>query len=147
MRFVVPSTVLCWCLAVGVAVWTAMRLMVPPPHIAPAMPAEHSTKYSMDQSAEARLLGVETAGGLTPPAVKLIGVFASSAGRGAAVLSIEGQPAQSKMQGHEISNGWVLDEVAPTHIVLGRSGQRHRIDLPLPNADPTVLIRVPAGNE
>lgn len=107
------------------------------------MPSESSTKYQMDQSAEARLMGVETTGGLTPPSIKLLGLFASESGQGAAVMSIEGQPAQSKSVGEEVANGWTLDEVGPSFAVLVRSGQRHQVDLPLLQADPNMLIRMP----
>lgn len=153
-KFSIPSvspahfrrmTVLVWCLAVALAVWVALQLTVPAPQLAPAMPAESSVKYQMDQSAEARLMGVETAGGLTPPSVKLLGLFAGESGQGAAVLSIEGQAAQSISVGQTVANGWTLDEVGPSFAVLGRSGQRHQVDLPLMQADPNMLVRVPAN--
>ena len=153
-RFSLPSfspvhfrraTIVVWGLAIALAVWVVLQLTVPAPQLAPAMPAESSVKYQMDQSAEARLMGVETAGGLTPPSVKLLGLFASESGQGAAVLSIEGQPAQSKSVCEVVANGWTLDEVGPSFAVLGRSGQRHQVDLPVMQADPNMLVRVPAN--
>jgi general secretion pathway protein C len=134
-----------WLSAVGLAVWVFIKLFAPAPVLAPAMPAQVSANYQFDQSAEARLMGVETAGGLTPPSVNLLGVFANMQGQGAAVMSIEGQPAQSKRVGDEITNGWMLEEVGPTFAVMRRSGQRHQVNLPMLDADPNLLRRVPAS--
>ncbi|HEX4844412.1 MAG TPA: type II secretion system protein N [Limnobacter sp.] len=134
---------LLWALSVVVLVWVAIQLFAPSPTLAPAMPAQASANFQVDQSPEARLLGVETTGGLTPPAVNLLGVFANESGQGAAVMSIDGQPAQSKRVGDDVANGWVLEEVGPTFAVMRRSGQRHQVDLPVLNADPNLLRRVP----
>ncbi|HEX4919000.1 MAG TPA: type II secretion system protein N [Limnobacter sp.] len=134
---------LLWALAVGLFVWVVIQLLAPSPTLAPAMPAQASANFQIDQSPEARLLGVETTGGLTPPAVNLLGVFANESGQGAAVMSIDGQPAQSKRVGDEVANGWMLDEVGPTFAVMRRSGQRHQVDLPVLKADPNLLKRVP----
>lgn len=131
--------------AVALAVWVGIKLFAPAPQVAPAMPAQASAKYQIDQSPEARLMGVETAGGLTPPSVNLVGIFANSEGKGAAVMSIEGQPAQSKRVGEEVANGWTLEEVGPTFAVMRRSGQRHQVNLPILGADPNLLRRVPAN--
>ncbi|HEY1057176.1 MAG TPA: hypothetical protein VGE55_00440 [Limnobacter sp.] len=132
-----------WAAAAGLAVWLVIQWMAPAPVVAQAMPADMSAQFQMDQSAEARLLGVETAGGLTPPSVNVLGVFAAGDGTGAAVLSIEGQPAQSKSVGEEVANGWTLDEVGATFAVIGRSGQRVQLNLPVLQADPNLLKRVP----
>jgi general secretion pathway protein C len=137
---------LLWLCCTGVAVWIAVRLFAPAPQVAPAMPAQASPNYQVDHTPEARLMGVETAGGLTPPSVTLVGIFANSEGKGAAVMSIEGQPAQSKKVGDEVANGWTLEEVAPTFAVMRRSGQRHQVDLPILQADPNLLRRIPAEN-
>jgi general secretion pathway protein C len=134
-----------WLSAVGLAVWVLIKLFAPAPVVAPAMPAQASANYQIDQSPEARLMGVETAGGLTPPSVNLLGVFANSDGKGAAVMSIEGQPAQSRRVGDEVANGWTLEEVGPTFAVMRRSGQRHQVNLPILEADPNLLRRVPAN--
>lgn len=135
---------LLWAGAVALAVWVLIQLWAPAPVVAPQVPSQASARFQVDQSAEARLMGVETRGGLTPPSVNLLGIFANSEGKGAAVMSIEGQPAQSKRVGDEVSNGWVLDELGPTFAVLRRSGQRHQINLPIPGADPNLLRRIPA---
>ncbi|MCQ8897641.1 hypothetical protein NQT62_14460 [Limnobacter humi] len=132
-----------WAAAAGLSTWVVIQWMAPAPVVAQAMPADMSAQFQMDQSAEARLLGVETAGGLTPPSVSLMGVFAAGDGTGAAVLSIEGQPAQSKSVGDEVANGWTLDEVGPTFAVMGRSGQRVQLNLPVLQADPNLLKRAP----
>ena len=144
-RLIQAVRMLLWLLSVGLVVWVLIRLLAPAPEVAPAMPDQASAKYQIDQSPEARLMGVETAGGLTPPSVNLVGVFANSEGKGAAVMSIEGQPAQSKRVGEEVANGWTLEEVGPTFAVMRRSGQRHQVNLPILEADPNLLRRVPAS--
>ncbi|HEX4855192.1 MAG TPA: type II secretion system protein N [Limnobacter sp.] len=144
---VIPALrLLLWLACTALAVWIVIRFLEPAPQVAPAMPSQASASYQVDHSPEARLMGVETAGGLTPPSVNLVGVFANSAGQGAAVMSIEGQPAQSKRVGDEVANGWTLEEVGPTYAVMRRSGQRHQVDLPVLQADPNLLRRVPAEN-
>lgn len=144
-RLIQMTGLLLWLCSLGLAVWVLIKLFEPSPQIAPAMPEQASAKYQMDQSPEARLMGVETAGGLTPPSVNLLGVFANGEGLGAAVMSIEGQPAQSKRVGDEVANGWTLEEVGPTFAVMRRSGQRHQVNLPILQADPNLLRRVPAN--
>ena len=142
-RLVQGLRLLLWLASVALIVWVLVRLFEPAPQVAPAMPSQASQTYQIDQSLEARLMGVETAGGMTPPSVNLMGIFASSDGTGAAVMSIEGQPAQSKRVGDEVANGWELEAVGPTYAVMRRSGQRHQVDLPIPEADPSMLRRVP----
>ncbi|WP_334119027.1 type II secretion system protein N [Limnobacter sp.] len=144
-RLVPGLRTLLWLACVALAVWVLIQLFAPAPQVAPAMPAQASAKYQIDQSPEARLMGVETAGGLTPPSVSLLGIFANSEGKGAAVMSIEGQPAQSRRVGDEVANGWTLEEVGPTFAVMRRSGQRHQVNLPILEADPNMLRRVPAN--
>lgn len=144
-RLVQGLHMLLWLACVALAVWLLIQLFAPAPQVALAMPAQGSAKYQIDQSPEARLMGVETAGGLTPPSVNLLGIFANSEGKGAAVMSIEGQPAQSKRVGDEVANGWTLEEVGPTFAVMRRSGQRHQVNLPILEADPNMLRRVPAN--
>lgn len=122
--------------------WLLIQMLAPSVEVAPAMQSTPSARFQMNQSAEARLLGVETAGGLTPPSVKLMGVFASDQGQGAAVLSVEGKPATSYNVGDNVANGWRLSEVSATAAVITRSGQRHRVNLPSIALDPTLMKRV-----
>jgi general secretion pathway protein C len=136
--------VLCWCASLALLTWVVMQWMVPAPSLAPALPEQASNKFQMDQSAEARLLGVERAGGVTPPSVKVLGIFADAHGRGAAVLSVEGQASVSKSVGDEVANGWTLFQVEATRVVLDRQGLRHSVDLPIQRADPNMLVRVPS---
>lgn len=127
---------LMYAMSVVIVVAAVQRLRVPAPRIVPAMSATQSDKFQVDQSPEARLLGVETTGGLTPPSAVLNGVFANTRGLGAAVLSIEGQPAVSVSVGDEVANGWKLVQVAPGYVVIERSGQRSKIVLPEQQDDP-----------
>ncbi|MDX1668168.1 MAG: type II secretion system protein N [Limnobacter sp.] len=127
---------------VALAGWLGIQLMAPQVEVAPAMQTKPSAKFQMNQSAEARLLGVETTGGLTPPSVRLIGVFASDQRTGAAVLSVEGRPAKSFAVGENVANGWTLAEVTGTEAVISRSGQRHRVTLPRTTVDSNLMRRV-----
>lgn len=129
--------------SVGLLMWVLIQLFAPVPEVALPMPEQTTAQFQRDYSPEARLMGVETAGGLTPPSVNLLGVFANSRGKGAAVMSIEGQAAQSLRVGDEVANGWTLDEVGANFAVLRRNGQRHQINLPLLGVDPKQLRRVP----
>lgn len=126
----------------ALVVWLFIQVLAPSVEVAPSMQSAPSARFQMNQSAEARLLGVETTGGLTPPSVKLMGVFASDQGQGAAVLSVEGKPAASFNVGDNVANGWRLSEVSSTSAVLSRSGQRHRVNLPSVGFDPNLMKRV-----
>lgn len=134
-----------WLLAILWCVWVVMQWLRPAPEVAPALPSGPSSQYQVDQSAEARLLGVETTGGLTPPAVTLLGVFAGVDGAGAAVMSIEGQAPASRRAGDEVANGWTLDRVEADKVVLTRSGQRHTISMPAPANEASFMQRVPSA--
>lgn len=122
--------------------WFCVQFVAPEPTLTPAMPTGVSEKYQMDQRAEARLLGVETEGGMTPPSVTLQGLFANAAGQGAAVMSIDGLPPISVQVGDEVTNGWVLTELGANHAVLQRNGQRHQVDLPSVPVDAGAFQRI-----
>jgi general secretion pathway protein C len=132
-----------WLSCVSLTVWFLIHLLAPAPQAAPAMPMKASTKYQIDRSPEARLMGVETTGGLTPPSLTLLGVFANNEGKGAAVIGVDGQPGQFQRVGDEIINGWILVEVGPTFAVIRRSGLRQQINLPILQVDPELFHRVP----
>lgn len=131
-RFIPLARMALYLGAVAVGVWFALKIGQPAPQVAPMLQTNPSNQFRMDQSAEARLLGVETQGGLTPPAIQLLGTFASLGGQGgAAVMAIDGKPEESIRTGEPVANGWELMEVGPSHVVITRSGQRHRVDLPV----------------
>ena len=118
--------------ALAMGVWFGLQIFKPAPQVAPLMQTAPSAQFRMDQSAEARLLGVETQGGLTPPAIQLLGTFASENKQGgAAVMAIDGKPEESLRLGDPVANGWELAEVGPTYVIITRSGQRHRVELPV----------------
>jgi general secretion pathway protein C len=81
-RLVQGLRMVLWLSTVGLAVWVLIKLFAPAPVVAPAMPAQASANYQIDQSPEARLMGVETAGGLTPPSVNLLGIFCQQRRKG-----------------------------------------------------------------
>lgn len=128
--------------SIALAVWVVIEWMRPAPVVAPVMQTGSSVSFKMDQAPEARLLGIETTGGLTPPSVKLLGVFAGSSGSGAVVMSIEGKPAESIAVGQEVANGWLLDRVEPQAAVISRRGQTHRVQLPVQPSESPFMKRV-----
>ena len=135
---------LVWAMYAAFVTWFFIALIKPAPQVAPAMQTQSSIQYKMDQSPEARLLGVETGAGWTPPSIALLGLFANTRGQGAAVMSIEGQSALSKKAGDEVANGWRLVQVGATFVTLRRGGQTHQVNLPIPTPDSDMLRRVPA---
>ena len=150
-------TALVWVLAAASVVYWGSRLSgrgaalrVPP---APAQaPAGDSAAR---QAALARLLGAQpsAAAGPAPGAADrfvLSGVIATSeAGRGAVLLSVDGQPPRPLAVGTEIAPGFVLQEVSRREAIVS-DGAQARIVLKLPAesearaAAPPALPGVPA---
>lgn len=85
---------------------------------------------TLDANALARLLGgspsVDAGGAGAGPGSsrwQLIGVVAGPAGRGAAVIAEEDQPAKAYQVGSRVAEGLVLQSVAPRRAMLGVSAQ------------------------
>lgn len=137
-----PLAIIVYLSCAVLLVWFGVALMAPAPEVAPTMQNQPSAKFRMNQAAEARLFGVETAGGLTPPSIVLMGIFAGEEGNGAAVMSVEGKPGVSYRVGDTVANGWVLDSVEQRQAVIARSGQRHKVQMPRLDVDPSLIKRV-----
>ena len=115
-----------WC---GVGLWSWLNR--PVLQTAPTV-AELNTAPPNPLELTAQLLGAQANGQATPPNVTLAGVMANTAQskQGAAVLLLEGQPPKAIKLGEEVSPGWFLVELGPSHAVLQNQGVRHRVDLP-----------------
>ncbi len=112
-------------------IWFLIQWFQPKPDVVPMVSSSPSPQFQLDQSAEARLLGAEVQGGVTPPSVQVIGVFASSSGlSGAAVLAVEGNIPQSYQVGQHLVRGWQIDRITTHEVVISRSGQEHRVAVP-----------------
>jgi type II secretory pathway component PulC len=127
------SVVLSVLLFVAIGASSAYAYIVfsrPSPMVAPIVSNQPSSQYKADRSAEARLLGAEDEDDATPPNLQLLGVAAGTAGNGAAVLSVDGQPAVHAVPGDMVVNGWKLSEVFGDKVVLVKAGQQHTLTLP-----------------
>lgn len=112
-------------------IWFGNKWFEPGPDVTPFVQSAPSTDYKLDQSAEARLFGAEVAGGVTPPSVRVVGVFASSSGlSGAAILSVEGGSPESFKVGQELVRGWQVESLSASEVILSRSGQKHKVTAP-----------------
>jgi general secretion pathway protein C len=150
-------TALVWALAAASVVYWGSRLMGRP--AAPLAPTALAQAPAGDptvrQAALARLLGAQpaAAAGPAPAAASrfvLSGVIATSeAGRGAVLVSVDGQPARPLAVGTEIAPGFVVQEVSRREAIVG-DGAQGRIVLKLPteaaasSAAPPALPGVPA---
>lgn len=118
------------CLAMGALL--AMGFVVlrqPLPMVVADLSRPSEAQVQIDRSPEARLLGADVSGGVVPPAVQVSGLV-SAGNRSAAVLSIEGRPAQSFVIGDELVNGWVLAQVLADEVVIERAGRSARMRIP-----------------
>ena len=124
------SSLLCFILLGASVAFAYLKFSQPAPVVAQPLGNQVSAQFQVDRSPEARLLGADTTGGLSPPNVQVLGVMAGGKGAGSAVLTIDGQPSVAVVTGGTITNGWVLAEVNPQDIVIARNGNQHRIALP-----------------
>jgi general secretion pathway protein C len=64
---------------------------------------------------------------------QLVGVVALGAGKGAALLSVDGKPARSYRIGSTVDAGWVLQSVQPRSVAMGADANgpvQLRLELP-----------------
>ena len=126
-RLVRPTaTFLLWALAFGGAAFWGLRLSSPSAG-APYAPAAAPSAPAPDTAALARVLGAlpDAAEPSAPPAASrfaLQGVLAGSTSAGAALISVDGQPARPFRVGSTVVPGYVLQSVAPRRAVLGTEG-------------------------
>jgi general secretion pathway protein C len=144
-------TALVWVLAAASVVYWGSRLMGrgdvsrSPPVSAQAPAADPTAR----QAALARLLGAQpdAAAGPAPAAASrflLSGVIATSeAGRGAVLVSVDGQPPRPLAVGTEIAPGFVVQEVSRREAIVG-DGAQGRIVLTLPTEAEASAVVQPA---
>lgn len=101
----------------------------PLPEVVADLNRPSEVALQVDRSPEARLLGADVSGGIVPPAVQITGLVAGDR-YAAAVLSIEGRPAQSFQLGEELINGWALTQVLADEVVIERAGRSARVRMP-----------------
>lgn len=153
-----------WALAVGAAVFWALRLASPADAVAAAATMPRAP-VAADAEAVARLLGVVTVTSNAPVAPEaasrfaLSGVVADPSNQGAALISIDGKPPRPFRVGSKVGESYVLQSVGVRAATLGaqRDGPAAftlqlpvraplSMGLPTPPAGlPTVSPAVPAG--
>lgn len=149
-------TALLWVLAAVSVVYWGVRLSgrVAAPLVPPALAQAPAGDPAARQAALARLLGAQPSAAAGPaPALAsrfvLLGVIASGeSGRGAVLLSVDGQPPRPLAVGTEVAPGFVLQEVSRREAIVG-DGAQVRIVVKLPAeseawaAAPPALPRAP----
>jgi general secretion pathway protein C len=129
-------------LAASVVFWV---LRWPVREAGPALPLPAAGTELPPPSADAisRLLGTVPAtlqNSAAPDAGSrfvLTGVVALGAGRGVALVSIDGKPAKPYRIGSQLEDGWVLQSVAPRSVALGAEATGPvRLTLELPPRQP-----------
>lgn len=124
------ATMLIWSLAAASALYWVSRIAGPGPGVggaAVAVPA--APGLAVAEAAPARQAAVAGVLGALPPAAAaavpgvaqrfaLLGVIASAAGQGAALISVDGQPARPLRVGAQIAPGYRLEAVGRREAVL-----------------------------
>jgi general secretion pathway protein C len=129
-------------LAASVVFWF---LRWPAPEAGPALPLPAATEAvtAVNASAIAHLLGAvpaSTEAAAAPDAGSrfvLTGIVALGAGRGVALLAIDGTPAKPYRVGSLVEEGWVVQSVAARSVALGAAATGPvRLQLELPARKP-----------
>lgn len=111
--------------------------------LAPQATFTASSPVHSTQQEDGRLFGiVQTTGSAhqdsTLPNMQLIGVFTANSGkRGFAVLKIDAKKQIGVAEGDEAAPGTKLIKVHADHVILERSGTKHRVDMVNKTADST----------
>ena len=141
-------TCLFWGLAAASAVYWGLRLggptqvLILPIATIPAFTGDPSAR----QAGVARMLGsqpmAQVAEGPGPAArFSLLGVISSLAGKGAALISVDGNPARPFVVGTQIAPGYLLKAVRPREATLAENPPGPaRLILSLPAKLPAVAI-------
>ena len=119
--------------AASVLLWWLHR---PPTAVAEAAPAGVSAAATPSPQALARALGQAPATTAAAPALQqrfvLLGVVGTEAGRGSALLAVDGQPAKAFVRGQSVAEGWRLDAVQPRGVRLAPEGGGAALELAVP---------------
>lgn len=135
-------------LGVGLAYWTwlviAPRAVAAPGALAEAaavQPAAQAGRDLFGASRPAQRSVAPASGGLV-----LLGVLSGPDAHGRAILAGQGSRPVSVAAGEEVSDGVVLKEVHPDHVIISREGTPERIELQRGGeraAPPPTASRVP----
>ena len=127
---------LLWAAAAGSALlWWLHRPPAKVPEAATTVGAPSATP-SPSPEALARALGQAQLPALAAPELRqrfvLLGVVATEAGRGSALLAVDGQPAQAFVRGQAVAEGWRLESVQPRGVRLAPLGGGAALELAAP---------------
>lgn len=122
------SLILFMLLCACTAYWS-MRFLRPPLR-AIAMPPHNEESKEIDISHAFSLFGAQGLAAVVSN-YQLSGVVvAQQAGKSVAILSMDGKPAQTVMQGKELQPGISMKEVHSNYVVLSKGGILERVMLP-----------------
>ena len=130
------AAALLWAAAAGsMLLWWLHRPPAAAPEVAPAgWPAAGAAAPSPE--ALARALGQTQVPAAAAPELHqrfvLLGVIGTEAGRGSALLAVDGQPAKAFVRGQSVAEGWRLDAVQPRLVRLTPEGGGAGLELALP---------------
>ncbi len=134
-------------LALSAGYWGLRWWGEAPAQVLPVPPAPVLT-IATDRVASA--LGARAATAAAPTAApalssrfRLLGVVAAREGQGAALISVDGQPAKPYRQGAALADGVRLLALGARHVEVGSEGARARLELPV-SAAPTPAMAAPA---
>lgn len=143
LRLPMISAVLTWLLAGAVVVWWLLAFYGRGPwQQVPVLPAP---AVVADPAVVARALGYrENASPVAAPSqpspvsrLRLLGVVAQPASKGAALLSVDGQPPRPFRVGDKVADAWVLQSVDRQRVRLSASdGAGGAVELTLPPLKP-----------
>lgn len=136
-------TGLLWAVAAASAAYWGSRIAGPGTTV--AVPQAPRPAFAVDTAALARALGalpaVASAGAAEPGAAQrfsLLGVIASVTGKGAALISVDGEPARPLSVGAQVAPGYTLKAVSRREALLVDSASvPAQIKLSLPALDTT----------
>ncbi|GAA4329517.1 hypothetical protein GCM10023165_02510 [Variovorax defluvii] len=120
------ATTVLWALAAASVVFWGLRLASPNDAVAPPALSNNGTA-AVDPAAVAQMLGVvqgQAAVVATPEAAsrfQLLGVVADADQQGAALISVDGQPARPFRVGAQVAEGYVLRSLDLRAASLGAS--------------------------
>ena len=107
--------------AASVLLWWLHRPSTAAPELAPAAGSAAGVPVPQPE-AVARALGQAAAPVAATPELQqrfvLLGVVATEAGRGSALLAVDGQAAKAFVRGQSVAEGWRLDAVQPRGVRL-----------------------------
>jgi general secretion pathway protein C len=147
------ATFALWALAAAsAAYWGMMFSARPAPAASAAVPARSAPP--VDPQAVARLLGASPLATAAAPVASLasrfalVGVAMQGAGKGAALVSVDGKPAKPYRVGTQIDEGIVLQSVQGRKAVLASAANGQPVltlELPAPSTASTAAPASPVG--